>query len=191
VVTRQLVSLMGGQVGAHSVVGEGSVFWVTLKRAQNAVPQIHPDDGLLTPSADQTAIASAAAKRTVLYVEDNPANLVLVEHLLARRSDLRLLTAVNARLGIELAQAHLPDVILMDINLPGMNGYAALDVLRRTDSTAHIPVLALSANAVPHDIEKGMAAGFLRYLTKPIRVVEFMAALDIALLCSMPQTELP
>jgi CheY-like chemotaxis protein len=104
---------------------------------------------------------------------------------------VRLLTAINARLGIELAQAHLPDVILMDINLPGMNGYAALNVLRQTASTSRIPVLALSANAVPHDIEKGMAAGFLRYLTKPIRVAEFMAALDIALQCSTQQPEHP
>ena len=191
VVTRQLVSLMGGQVGARSAVGEGSQFWVTLNTARATLPIRSPGTGEPSEVPGQVDVAGPSAKRTVLYVEDNPANLVLVEHLLARRSDLRLLTAVNARLGIELAQAHLPDVILMDINLPGMNGYAALDVLRRTESTRHIPVLALSANAVPHDIEKGMAAGFLRYLTKPIRVVEFMAALDIALQCSTPEPELP
>jgi PAS domain S-box-containing protein len=190
VVTRQLVSLMGGQVGAYSVVGEGSQFWVLLDKAL-APPDHDADDGAEPVVADMVEAHSLAARRTVLYVEDNPANVVLVEHLLARRNDVRLLTAINARLGIELAQAHLPDVILMDINLPGMNGYAALNVLRQTASTSRIPVLALSANAVPHDIEKGMAAGFLRYLTKPIRVAEFMAALDIALQCSTQQPEHP
>ena len=118
---------------------------------------------------------------TLLYVEDNPANLALVEQLIARRGDLKLLTAINAPLGIELARAYLPDVILMDINLPGMSGYGALKVLQDDPLTAHIPVLALSANAVPRDIEKGLEAGFFRYLTKPIRVREFMEALDLAL----------
>jgi CheY-like chemotaxis protein len=115
-------------------------------------------------------------------VEDNPANLALVEQLIARRGDLKLLTAIDAHLGIELARAYLPDVILMDINLPGMSGYGALKRLHEDPVTAHIPVLALSANAVPRDIEKGLEAGFFRYLTKPIRVHEFMNALDVALL---------
>jgi CheY-like chemotaxis protein len=119
---------------------------------------------------------------TLLYVEDNPANLALVEQLIARRGDLKLLTAIDGHLGIELARAYLPDVILMDINLPGISGYGALKRLREDPATAHIPVLALSANAVPRDIEKGLEAGFFRYLTKPIRVHEFMNALDVALL---------
>ena len=114
-------------------------------------------------------------------MEDNPANLALVEQLIARRGDLKLVTAIDAYLGIELARAYVPDVILMDINLPGMSGYEALKVLRADPLTAHIPVLALSANAVPRDIEKGLEAGFFRYLTKPIRVREFMDALDVAL----------
>jgi CheY-like chemotaxis protein len=104
----------------------------------------------------------------MLYVEDNPANLALVEQLIARRGDLKLLTAIDAPLGIELARAYLPDVILMDINLPGISGYGALKLLRDDPATAHIPVLALSANAMPRDIEKGLEAGFFRYLTKPI-----------------------
>jgi CheY-like chemotaxis protein len=105
----------------------------------------------------------------------------LVEQLIARRPDLRLLTAVNGTLGIEIARAAQPTVILMDINLPGISGVEALKVLCADPSTAHIPVVALSANAMPRDIEKGLQAGFFRYLTKPIKINEFMHTLDAAL----------
>ena len=119
--------------------------------------------------------------RTLLYVEDNPANLALVEQLIARRSDMRLLTAVNGTLGIEVARTSRPDVILMDINLPGISGIEALVILREDPATAHIPIVALSANAMPRDIKKGLEAGFFYYLTKPIKVNEFMDTLDVAL----------
>ncbi len=132
------------------------------------------------PCADAQASAGAPL-RTLLYVEDNPANLKLVEQLIARRPDMRLLTAVNGTLGIELARASQPEVILMDINLPGISGIEALKILREDPATAHIPVVALSANAMPRDIEKGLEAGFFRYLTKPIKVKEFMDTLDVAL----------
>lgn len=119
--------------------------------------------------------------RTVLYVEDNPANLQLVEQLIARRPDIRLLNAVNGHLGIEMARAFQPEVILMDINLPGISGIEALKILREDTATAHIPVVAVSANAIPRDIAIGLEAGFFRYLTKPIRVNEFLNTLDAAL----------
>ncbi len=119
--------------------------------------------------------------RTLLYVEDNPANLMLVEDLIARRPDIRLLSASDGISGIEIARASLPDVILMDINLPGISGIEALRILATDPATAHIPVVALSANAMPRDIEKGLEAGFFRYLTKPIKVNEFMDTLDVAL----------
>jgi PAS domain S-box-containing protein len=178
VVTKQLVELMGGTIGVESAVGVGTVFWVefagasipVLDNVEEAVLERHP----LTER-------EPGEQPTLLYVEDNPANLALVEQLIARRGDVTLLTAINAHLGIELARTYLPDVILMDINLPGMSGYGALKVLHDDSLTAHIPVLALSANAVPRDIEKGLEAGFFRYLTKPIRVREFMDALDVAL----------
>ena len=105
----------------------------------------------------------------------------LVEQLIARRADMRLLKAVDGASGIVLARVHLPEVILMDINLPGISGIQALKILRDDPITAHIPVIAISANAMPHDIKKGLEAGFLRYLTKPIKVNEFMDALDLAL----------
>ena len=119
--------------------------------------------------------------RTLLYVEDNPANLELVEELIARRPDLRLLSAAEGNLGIEFARAYQPEVILMDINLPGISGIEAMKILRADPSTAHIPIIALSANAVPRDIERGLEAGFFNYLTKPIKVNQFMDALDVAL----------
>jgi CheY-like chemotaxis protein len=134
------------------------------------------------PSADaRPEVRSDAQLRTLLYVEDNPANLMLVEDLIARRPDIRLLTARDGNRGIEIARASRPDVILMDINLPGLSGLKALRVLAEDPATAHIPVVALSANAIPRDIEKGLEAGFFRYLTKPIKVNEFMATLDVAL----------
>ena len=108
--------------------------------------------------------------------------------LLARRGDLRLLSAATGDLGIELARAHRPDVILMDINLPGTNGVKALAVLHRETRTAQIPIIALSANANPRDIERGMAAGFFRYLTKPIKVGELLDTLDLALASNAQQS---
>ena len=122
-----------------------------------------------------------ARLRTLLCVEDNPANLKLVEQLIKRRPDMRLMTAVNGTLGIALARASLPEVILMDIKLPDISGLEALRILRNDPATAHIPVVALSANAMPRDIEMGMETGFFRYLTKPIKVHEFMDALHAAL----------
>ena len=119
--------------------------------------------------------------KTILYVEDNAANLMLVEDLIARRPDIRLLTARDGNRGIEIARVSRPDVILMDINLPGISGIEALRMLAGDPITAHIPVVALSANAIPRDIEKGLEAGFFRYLTKPIKVSEFMDTLDVAM----------
>ncbi len=154
------------------------MFWVELKAAP--APLLADDVPAAAP-LPATPVDSGAPRRTLLYVEDNPANLQLVARLIARRADLRLLSAVDGPLGIELAHAAMPDVILMDINLPGMSGTEAMQILRRDPATAHIPVVALSANAIPHDIERGLDAGFFRYLTKPIQVDKFMAALDVAL----------
>ena len=132
-------------------------------------------------------VSDQPAGRTLLCVEDNPANLKLIKLFIAGYPDMRLLTAVNGNSGIEIARASQPDVILMDINLPGISGIQALKILRADPVTAHIPVVALSANAMPRDIEKGLEAGFFRYLTKPIKVNQFMEALDVAL--EFAQTE--
>ena len=121
------------------------------------------------------------SQRTLLYVEDNPANLALVEQLITRRGGWKLLTAIDGHLGIQLARAYQPEVILMDINLPDISGIGVLEILRDDPATAHIPVIALSSNAFPRQIEKGIEAGFFRYLTKPFKIGEFMDVLDAAL----------
>jgi PAS domain S-box-containing protein len=179
VMSKRLVELMGGTIGVASTIGSGSVFWFELNSV--AAPQFGDAD-LATPVAIVRApVQPGAPLRTLLYVEDNPANLKLVEQLIVRRPDMRLLVAGDGDLGIQLARANHPEVILMDINLPGISGIEALKILREDPETAHIPVVALSANAMPRDIEKGLQAGFFRYLTKPIKVNEFMETLDVAL----------
>ncbi len=179
VVCKRLVELMGGSIGVESRVEAGSEFWVELNLTDK--PQVVAD------TAEPAAVAlpktqDGAPLHTLLYVEDNPANLMLVEDLIARRPDIRLLSARDGRSGIEMARAAQPDVILMDINLPGISGITAMQILAEDPATSHIPVVALSANAMPRDIEKGLEAGFFRYLTKPIKVNEFMSTLDLALL---------
>jgi CheY-like chemotaxis protein len=177
VMTKRLIELMGGTIGVDSSVGEGSVFWIELE--VTSAPQLGLEAERAVPARPQAP--DGTPLRTLLYVEDNPANLELVEQLVARRSDLRLLSAADGNVGVEYACAYLPDVILMDINLPGISGIEALKILRADPTTAHIPIIALSANAMPRDIDRGLEAGFFNYLTKPIKVNQFMEALDLAL----------
>jgi len=178
VMSKRLVELMGGEIGVESSVGAGSVFWFELNGA--VVPQLAADTSEPAVSP-QTQVQYGVPLQTLLYVEDNPANLNLIEQLIARRPDMRLLSARDGAQGIHLARTKQPEVILMDINLPGISGIEALRILREDPATAHIPVVALSANAMPRDIERGLQAGFFRYLTKPIKVNEFMLTLDVAL----------
>ena len=179
VMSKRLVEMMGGAIHVYSTVGFGSVFSFDLNSSKpdsllrvitvvpmKIVPVVHDKD---------------AAVRTMLYVEDNPANLKLVQQLIARRHDIRLLSAIDGIQGIQMARIHCPEVILMDINLPGISGIEALKILRGGADTAHIPIVALSANAMPRDIEKGLQAGFFRYLTKPIVLSELVQALEDAL----------
>jgi PAS domain S-box-containing protein len=177
VVTKRLVELMGGRIGADSAVGVGSVFWIEFDLA----PAPHLEIPELDAVPARLQAPDGTPLRTLLYVEDNPANLELVEQLIARRPDLRLLSAADGSLGIEYARACLPEVILMDINLPGLSGVEAMKILRADPATEHIPIIALSANAIPRDIERGLEAGFFNYITKPIMVAKFMDALDAAL----------
>jgi PAS domain S-box-containing protein len=183
VTSKRLVDLMGGRIGVDSNVGVGSVFWFELDPSHMPQSDIDLTDTHLVPAHSTLTFAVG---KTLLCVEDNPANLLLVQRLLERRTDIRMLSAVDGQHGVEMARAHQPDVILMDINLPGISGITALRTLAEDPMTAHIPVVALSANAMPHDIEKGLQAGFFRYMTKPIKLNEFMDTLDAALAHATP-----
>lgn len=153
-----------------SRAGEGSTFSVTLPWGQpeEASKVLRPTEAAHNPSP-----LISKDRWVILYVEDNPANLNLVRQILHRRSDVLLLTAPDAKLGIELAQAHQPDLILLDINLPGMDGLTAFKRLRALKETKTTPVVAISANALPRDIKMVLDSGFSDYLTKPLDVVEF------------------
>lgn len=180
VVCRRLVESMQGIIGVESTVGQGSVFWVEFELSDEP-PALRQSADAINTALGRDKIEDSGKSHTLLYVEDNPANLMLVEEILARRDDIRMLSAKDGLSGVELAQATLPNVILMDINLPGINGFTALSLLTEDIRTAHIPVIALSANAMPRDIERGLAAGFFGYLTKPIKIGQFMHTLDDAL----------
>jgi PAS domain S-box-containing protein len=186
VVSKRLVEQMGGAMGVVSAVGAGSLFWIELDLVP--APQLgwaETEPAPMSPAGSD----DGARVRTLLYVEDNRANMQLVEQLIARRPDMQLYGAEDAMRGIALARDHQPEIILLDINLPGISGLQALKILRDDQTTKHIPVLALSANAMPRDIEKGLAAGFFRYLTKPIRVPDFMEALDTGLALAEEQRQ--
>ncbi|MBI5461734.1 MAG: PAS domain-containing protein [Gammaproteobacteria bacterium] len=173
--SKQLAELMGGVLGLDTVAGEGSTFWVDLPRIDAAAAQVVAD---MPPVVEH---ATDGERIKVLYVEDNPANLKVVKAMLRHHPKLHLLSATNGEYGLELARRYLPDVILLDIHLPGMDGYAVFDALQADAETRRIPVIALSADAMPIDIEKGMRAGFRHYLTKPVKVGELIGAVMGAL----------
>jgi signal transduction histidine kinase len=188
VVTRRLVELMGGEIGVTSSPGVGSVFWIELSLASAdgtgsvAAPAERPGAArAATDAADAADAGTSARQHTVLYVEDNPANLKLVQEIVRFRPDLRLVSAPDGHFGLSLARSQRPDVILMDLNLPGLSGLEVLAQLRREPETARIPAIAVSANAMPADIERALAAGFARYLTKPLDIGQFNEAIDAML----------
>lgn len=179
VVTKRLTELMGGTIGVTSTMGVGSEFWVEFKAS--AAPMGALSRTSQTPSTSVFSSAGLLPAYSVLYVEDNLANIDLVEQILARRSDLKLYCANNGAQGIVMALENFPDVILMDIHLPDMSGLEVLKILRQDANTRHIPVIAVSANAMPTDLVDGLAAGFFRYLTKPFQIDYFLKTLDLAL----------
>ena len=174
--SKRLVELMQGEIGVESTPGQGSTFWVRLPIADGHAEE--PHDTAAVASDDQTSSFGSHQQWGVLCIEDNPANLRLIERILSRRDDIRLLTAVAPGLGLELAEAHQPALILLDINLPDMDGYDVMQCLRENPATRDIPVVAISANAMPKDLARGKAAGFQDYLTKPLEVGRLLAVVD-------------
>jgi len=158
--SKHLVEAMDGTIGVESVAGVGSAFWVELPAAE---AKIYLSSGSSAVKVMQNTYETA---RTVLYIEDNPANLRLLQKIISTHTHLLLLDACTAEQGLDIARERHPDLILLDINLPGMNGFEALRQLQDDPVTADIPVIAISANAMELDIKKGLNAGFTDYLTK-------------------------
>lgn len=176
---KNLVEAMEGSIGINSQVGVGSTFWVKFPVTAAGIQYQQPETKAMV--YEVVPGEKSSTQKYLLYVEDNPINLKLVAELIRLRSDLVLLTATDGLLGIEQARLHLPDVILMDINLPGIDGIETRRYLLSDPRTAHIPVIAVTANAMPADLENGKTAGFFSYITKPIDIEQFALAVDLAL----------
>lgn len=178
-IAKQLVEMMGGAIGCDSVVGQGSTFWVDLPVADDdqnphrAAGHLHLDDDR-APRHD----ALSGHAWTILHIEDNPPNLRLVANVLSRFPDVRVLSAPTAEIGLDLVKAHAPDLVVMDLNLPGADGFEALMRLRNDPATAAIPVVAVTARVGPREVNRGLRAGFNAYLTKPLDLTLFLREVD-------------
>ena len=172
-ISKRLAELMAGSVGFHSVPARGSEFWIEMP-----VPTKAHTPETLPVSAEAAPRLDGARRGLILYVEDNPANMAFMRDLLEAFEGIELATAPTAEIGVEIARARRPDVVLMDINLPGMSGLDALRALHDHSETRDLPVIALTAAASERDRQRGEQAGFHRYLTKPVNVAELESVLE-------------
>jgi CheY-like chemotaxis protein len=172
----RLTEAMGGTLRVVSTLGQGSTFSLELPRVEGPVERYERLDG---PTENDETVPER--RHTVLHIEDNLSNLKLVERILARRPDIEVVPAMHGRLGLELAREHRPILVLLDLHLPDMGGDAVLQRLRDDPATASIPVIMVSADATPGQVQRLLAAGASAYLTKPIDVPQLLRILDQAL----------
>ena len=170
--SKWLVDLMHGEIGVRSVPGQGSTFWVRLGRS-DGTPAQAGSSALRQPPA-----LPRLHGRTALYIEDNAVNQILMEGMLAQRPGLRLHLASLPETGLAMARQLRPDLVLLDIQLPGIDGYEVLRRLRADPATRAIPVVAVSANALPSDLDPAASAGFADYVTKPLDLQRLLAVVD-------------
>jgi len=173
-VVKKLVEAMSGDIGVNCEYGQGCTFWVELPQVESMPAQLADAD---TAVLTATALNTGQAAKKVLYVEDNPASLDLMQLIFKKLPNYELLSATNAEQGLDIAREQHPDLILMDLDLPGMDGFEALKRLQTDHEMADIPVIAVSAHAMSEYVTRGMEAGFIDYVTKPIQVDQLIAAL--------------
>jgi CheY-like chemotaxis protein len=176
--THRLVEAMGGAITVRSTWGEGSTFTVELPLASAHSAQDEPQQIDAATATPRQLARDGETQIVVLYIEDNLSNLGLVQNILRHRPEIKLLAAMQGRLGIELAIEHRPDVILLDVHLPDIDGQEVLRLLRGDPDTREIPVIVVSADATPRQVERLMAAGADEYLTKPLDVKRFLRVLE-------------
>ena len=170
----RIMHAMGGGIGASSQIGRGSTFWVDLPRAERPSAKA-PETDNTEPVSE---LKSAQGKRTILYIEDNLSNLNLVQEILRQQPQIELLSAMQGRLGLDLARKHSPDLILLDLHLPDLNGWEVFSQLRSAEATRNIPVIVISADATPRQVQQFMSAGARDYLTKPLDVTKFSRVIE-------------
>ncbi len=172
-ITRKLVHAMGGQIGFETILGKGTTFWFELPRAEEI--QVYDDR---TSIASESAAPHSPMMRTsrIVYIEDNATNRKLVQHMLKKLNHCELTMVSTGTEGLTLVRKQKPDLVLLDIQLPDIDGYEVLEQLRMDDTTAHIPVIAISAHAMKEHLNKGLEAGFADYVTKPIEMSDLVSA---------------